>query len=204
MDFMSDSLVLGQRFRTFNVVDEGPREALAIEVDTSLPAERVIRVLEQIKDSRPLPMQIRVDNGPQLISSKLVEWSEKNGVRLQTIQPGKPTQNAYIEPFNRTFRCEVLDAYLFRSLSEVREIVHHWMLVYNEESPPTTPSAISPQKPSADTKPQTKRPPQRPLFSNCPVDGEAYRLSLVSPPIWSAPACFLGASARKQAVAFGW
>jgi putative transposase len=135
MDFMSDSLVSGQLFRTFNVVDEGTREALAIEVDTSLPAERVIRVLEQIKDSRPLPMQIRVDNGPELISSKLVEWSEKNGVRLQYIQPGKPTQNAYIERFNRTFRCEVLDAYLFRSLSEVREIVHHWMLVYNEERP---------------------------------------------------------------------
>ena len=87
MDFMSDSLVSGQRFRTFNVVDEGTREALAIEVDTSLPAERVIRVLEQIKDSRPLPMQIRVDNGPERISSKRVEWSEKNGVRLQCIQP---------------------------------------------------------------------------------------------------------------------
>ena len=135
MDFMSDSLVSGQRFRTFNVVDEGTREALAIEVDTSLPAERVVRVLEQIKDSRPLPTQIRVDNGPELISSKLVEWSEKNGVRLQYIQPGKPTQNAYIERFNRTFRHEVLDAYLFRSLSEVREIVHHWMLIYNEERP---------------------------------------------------------------------
>ncbi len=76
-------------------------------------------------------MQIRVDNGPERISSKLVEWSERNGVRLQTIQPGKPTQNAYIERFNRAFRCQVLDAYLFRSLSEVREIVHHWMLIYN-------------------------------------------------------------------------
>jgi putative transposase len=135
MDFTSDSLISGKRFRTLNVVDEGTREALAIEVDTSLPAERVIRVLEQIKDSRPLPKQIRVDNGPELISSKLVEWCGLHQITLHYIQPGKPTQNAYIERFNRSFRTEVLDAYLFRSLSEVREIVHEWLLVYNEERP---------------------------------------------------------------------
>jgi len=135
MDFMHDTLYHGKRFRTLNVFDEGVREILAIEVDTSLPAERVIRVLEQLKESRALPEQIRVDNGPELISSKLIAWCEEHKVRLHHIQPGKPTQNAYIERFNRTFRSEVLDAHLFASLTEVREIVHQWMIAYNEERP---------------------------------------------------------------------
>jgi len=104
-------------------------------VDTSLPAERVIRVLEQLKDSHPLPEQIRVDNGPELISSKLVAWCERHNIRLHHIQPGKPTQNAYIERFNRSLRREVLNAHLFSSLSEVREIIHHWLISYNEERP---------------------------------------------------------------------
>jgi putative transposase len=135
MDFMHDTLFHGKRFRTLNVIDEGIREALAIEVDTSLPAERVIRVLEQLKESRPLPRQIRVDNGPELISSKLVAWCESHEIRLHHIQPGRPMQNAYIERFNRSFRREVLDANLFGSLSEVREAVHEWMTAYNEERP---------------------------------------------------------------------
>lgn len=135
MDFMHDTLFCGKRFRTFNLIDEGAREALAIEIDSSLPAERVVRVLDQIRESRPLPDQIRIDNGPELQSAKLVAWAETNGVRLHYIQPGKPTQNAYIERFNRTFRREVLDAHLFASLSEVREITHEWMTAYNEERP---------------------------------------------------------------------
>lgn len=135
MDFMSDTLFCGKRFRTLNVFDEGVREALAIEVDTSLPAERVIRLLEQLKDSHPLPQQIRVDNGPEFISSKLVAWCEDHGIHLHHIQPGKPAQNAYVERFNRSFRNEVLDAHLFSSLSEVRELVHNWLIDYNEERP---------------------------------------------------------------------
>jgi putative transposase len=97
MDFMSDTLFCGKRFRTLNVFDEGVREVLAIEVDTSLPAERVIRLLEQLKDSHPLPQQIRVDNGPEFVSSKLVAWCENHGIHLHHIQPGKPAQNAYVE-----------------------------------------------------------------------------------------------------------
>ena len=131
----ADEGAFGDLFRTLNVFDEGVREILAIEVDTSLPAGRVIRVLEQIKESRPLPSQIRVDNGPELISAKLVAWCELHGIRPHHIQPGKPTQNAYIERFNRTFRREVLDAHLFVSLTEVKETVHHWMIAYNEERP---------------------------------------------------------------------
>jgi len=135
MDFMHDTLYHGKRFRTLNILDEGVREALAIEVDTSLPAERVIRVLDQLKQSRPLPRQIRVDNGPEFISAKLTAWCETHAVILHHIQPGKPTQNAYIERFNRSLRREVLDAHLFGSLTEVREVVHQWMISYNEERP---------------------------------------------------------------------
>jgi putative transposase len=135
MDFMHDTLFCGKRFRTLNIIDEGAREALAIEVDSSLSAERVVRVLDQIGESRPLPDQIRIDNGPELYSAKVVAWAEAHSVRLHYIQPGKPTQNAYIERFNRTFRREVLDAHVFTSLSEVREIVHEWMTTYNEERP---------------------------------------------------------------------
>ena len=135
LDFMHDTLWCGKRFRTLNVFDEGVREVLAIEVDSSLPAARVVRVLDQLKESRPLPRQLRVDNGPELVSAKLVAWCEANRVAIHHIQPGRPTQNAYIERFNRTFRAEVLNAHLFHSLSEVREIVHQWMLTYNEERP---------------------------------------------------------------------
>jgi putative transposase len=135
MEFMHDTLHYGKRFRTLNIFDEGVREALAIEVDSSLPAERVIRVLDQLKESRQLPRQIRVDNGPELISSKLVAWCDENQVRLHHIQPGKPTQNAYVERFNRSFRYEVLDAHLFDSLGQVRDIVHWWMGIYHEERP---------------------------------------------------------------------
>ena len=104
-------------------------------MDTSLPADRVIRVIEQLKESRSLPQQIRVDNGPELISSKLVAWCETHGIRLHHIQPGKPTQNSYVERFNRSFRHEVLDAHVFGSLNQVREIVQEWMTSYNEERP---------------------------------------------------------------------
>lgn len=144
MDFMSDSLYHGRRFRTLNVIDEGVREALAIEVDTSLPTDRVIRVLEQISESRPLPKQIRVDNGPEFISSKLAAWCEEKEIILHYIQPGKPTQNASIERFNRSMRREVLDAHLFGSLTEVREIVHEWMTSYNEERPHSSLNNIPP------------------------------------------------------------
>ena len=135
MDFMHATLWCGKRFRTLNIFDEGVREVLAIEVDSSLPAERVIRVLDQLRESRPLPLQIRVNNGLEFISSKLVAWCEIHRVKLHHIQPGKPTQNAYIERFSRTLRNEVLDAQIFHSLSEVRDIVHLWMSADNEERP---------------------------------------------------------------------
>ena len=135
MDFMTDTLLSGRKFRTLNLMDDYNREALAIEVDTSLPAERVIRVLEQVTEWRGNPKSIRVDNGPEFISSALGLWCEEKGISLQFIQPGKPTQNAYIERFNGSFRRDVLDAYLFEDIQQVRILAEEWMEDYNYHRP---------------------------------------------------------------------
>ena len=135
VDFMSDCLYDGRRFRTFNVMDEGVREVLAIEVDTSLPARRIVRVLDRLLESRGTPVAIRMDNGPELIAEHFVAWCERNAVEPRYIQPGKPDQNAYIERLNRTYREEVLNAHVFADLDQVREISADWIKVYNEERP---------------------------------------------------------------------
>lgn len=135
LDFMHDSLHHGRTFRTLNVMDEGNREALAIEVDTSLPAARVIRVMERLRDLRGLPKQIRLDNGSELRAHAFVDWCSNNQIELRFIQPGKPDQNAYIERFNRTYRNEVLNAYVFEDLEQVRLITEEWIEIYNGERP---------------------------------------------------------------------
>jgi putative transposase len=137
IDFMSDSLVDGRKFRVLNVIDDFNRESLAIEVDTSLPSLRVIRVLERLIAQRDCPANIRCDNGPEFISHKLEEWcsDERRRISLQFIQPGKPTQNAYIERKNGSMRRELLDAYLFTSLREVRCLSEAWRHDYNTERP---------------------------------------------------------------------
>jgi putative transposase len=111
------------------------REGLAIEIVTSLPAERVIRVLEQVVVWRGQPQALRLDNGPELIAERFMSWCAERGIGLQYIQPGKPDQNAFIERFNRTYRTEVLNAYVFESLDQVREITAEWLQSYNEERP---------------------------------------------------------------------
>jgi putative transposase len=135
MDFMSDALYSGRKIRTFNLIDDFNREALAIEVDSSLPADRVIRTLEQVIDWRGTPKRIRVDNGPEFISTKLGTWCEERGIKLQFIQPGRPMQNAYIERFNGSFRRDILDAYLFESINQVRMPTEEWIEDYNSERP---------------------------------------------------------------------
>jgi len=134
-DFMADALWNGRRFRTFNVLDEFNREALRIEVDTSLPAGRVVRALNELMELRGKPRRIRLDNGPELVSQTLAQWAADNGVELMFTQPGKPTQNAYIERFNRSYRTEVLDCYVFESLLEVRQLTEDWLRRYNHERP---------------------------------------------------------------------
>jgi putative transposase len=135
MDFMSDALLCGRKFRTLNLLDDFNREALAIEIDTSLPAERVVRILERTIQWRGKRQRIRVDNGPEFISSKLGLRCEQHQINLQFIQPGKPSQNAYIERFNGSFRKDILDAYLFETLSQVRILADEWMHDYNYERP---------------------------------------------------------------------
>lgn len=135
IDFMSDSLWDGRKVRLLNVIDDFNREVLAIETDTSLPTLRVIRCLQEIAQRRALPKMIRVDNGPEFISSKLDMWCKDNKIQLIFIQPGEPTQNAFIERLNGTFRRDVLNAYVFKSLQEIRNISEEWMYDYNYNRP---------------------------------------------------------------------
>ena len=135
LDFMADALYDGRGFRTFNVLDEGNREALAIEVGTSIPSARVIRVLHELIQLHGRPARVRVDNGPELTAEAFVEWCAAQRIAIGYIQPGKPDQNAFIERFNRSFREEVLDAYLFDSLDQVRELTEAWLETYNTERP---------------------------------------------------------------------
>jgi putative transposase len=146
IDFMSDSLVDGRKYRLFNVMDDFNRESLAIEVDTSLPSLRVIRVLEKLIAQRGCPANIRCDNGPEFISHKLAEWcnDESRKISLQFIQPGRPMQNAYIERKNGSLRRELLNAYLFYSLAEVRAMSEEWRIDYNTERPHKSLKYLSP------------------------------------------------------------
>lgn len=135
MDFVCDSLVDGRRFRILNIIDDYNRESLAIEIDTSLPSQRVIRVLERLVETRETPKQIRVDNGPEFISDRLQSWCEQRNIELKFIQPGKPVQNAFVERNNGSIRKELLDAYLFFSLAEVRAMAEQWREDYNRARP---------------------------------------------------------------------
>ena len=146
IDFMSDTLVDGIKVRLFNVIDDFNRESLAIEVDTSLPSLRVIRVLERLIAERSCPANIRCDNGPEFISYKLEQWcsDEKRRINLLYIQPGRPMQNAYIERKNGSLRRELLNAYLFTSLSDVRMMSENWRLDYNTERPHKSLGYLSP------------------------------------------------------------
>jgi len=135
LDFMVDALYDGRPFRSLTVIDEGNREALAIEIGTSIPSARVIRVFDELVRLYGRPARVRVDNGPELVADAFVAWCAAQRISLGYIQPGKPDQNAFIERFNRTYREEVLDAYLFDSLEQVRAITEAWLTTYNTERP---------------------------------------------------------------------
>ena len=132
---MCDNLFAGGHFRTLNVVDDFNREVLAIEIDGGLSIERVKRVLDRIVAWRGYPNKLRIDNSPEFISTTLADWAEEHSVDLEFIQPGKPRQNSYVERFNRTCRDEVLNIYVFKTLSEVRAITEEWIDQCNEERP---------------------------------------------------------------------
>jgi len=144
MDFMHDALYSGRRIRTLNVIDEANREGLAIEVGTSIPAARVVRLMEQLIMIYGRPAAIRLDNGPELIAQEFIDWCDKHGIDLLYIEPGKPDQNAFIERFNRTYREEVLDAYAFESVSQVQQISDDWLIDYNQERPHDSLGSVPP------------------------------------------------------------
>jgi putative transposase len=122
MDFMSDSMVGGRRFRNFNLIDDCTQEVLAIEIDTSLSSKRIIRTLERVILDRGKPNIIRTDNGPKFTSKDLELWARVNEIQIQFIQPGRPMQNGYIERLNRIYRESILDGYLFFELDQVRTL----------------------------------------------------------------------------------
>jgi len=135
LDYMSDSLSTGQKFRTVNVIDDFNREAIGIMANTALPAHRVTGYLDIIAAGRGYPKMLRFDNGPENISQTMHKWARKNAVELKYIEPGKPAQNGYIERFNRTYREEVLDMYLFKDVAEVQSITDSWLVEYNTLRP---------------------------------------------------------------------
>jgi putative transposase len=146
VDFMSDALTDGRRIRVLNITDDYNREAMAIEAGLSFPAERLVKVLDRVAEEKGLPSWIRVDNGPEFISKKLKTWSESRRVKLQFIQPGKPVQNAYIERFNRIFREDILDAYWFEDLEQLRTIIEKWRQDYNQHHPHSALGGQSPEQ----------------------------------------------------------
>jgi putative transposase len=146
MDFMHDQLANGRSIRLLNVIDDFNREGLGIEVDFSLPSERVVRSLNQIIEWRGKPERIRCDNGPEYISETLKGWAEKQAIKIDFIQPGNPQQNAYIERYNRTVRYDWLAHYLFDSIEEVQDFATSWLWTYNHERPNMALGGITPMQ----------------------------------------------------------
>jgi putative transposase len=135
LDFLTDGLADGRRFRVLTIVDNVSRVSPAIEVGHSLTGERVVAVLERLKRTAGTPERIAIDNGPEFISKALDAWAYQNGVQLEFSRPGKPTDNAFVESFNGRFRDECLDQHWFASVEEVRQTVEAWRIDYNTERP---------------------------------------------------------------------
>jgi putative transposase len=145
LDFMSDALAWGRRIRLLCVIDAFTRESLAIEVDTSLPAWRVAQVLDRLIVGRgQAPVEIVMDNGPELTSRALDQWAYERGVRLHFIDPGKPQQNAFIESFNGRFRDECLNEHWFLTLADAQRITEDWRVDYNRNRPHTSLGNLTP------------------------------------------------------------
>jgi putative transposase len=135
MDFVSDQLANGRRFRVLNIVDDFSRECVLQVVDFSISGQRLARELKQLENSRPLPKTIVCDNGPELTCKAMFFWSQQSGVKLHFIQPGKPTQNAFVESFNGKFREYCLNLHWFASLEDARSTINDWQDHYNHVRP---------------------------------------------------------------------
>ncbi len=159
MDFVTDTLQNNRKFRVLNVIDDCDRVAVAQKVAPSRPTGRVIRFLEEIIWEKGKPANIRCDNGPEFVSHKFRDWCRGNGINILYTQPGCPTQNAYIERFNRTFRREWLEMNDFRSIEEAQELATEWLWSYNHERPHSAIGGIPPAKLLARMSVSTERAP---------------------------------------------
>ena len=146
MDFVTDSMVTGRRFRALVIVDDYSRECPAIEVDTSLGGFRVVSVLERLRETRGLPEVITIDNGPEFAGKALDEWAYIRGVKLNFIRPGKPIENAFAESFIGRLRDECLNENWFMSLKHARDIIENWRIDYNEDRPHGSLGGLSPNE----------------------------------------------------------
>ena len=146
MDFVTDSIVTGRRFRALAIVDDYSRECPAIEVDTSLGGARVVSVLERLADMRGLPEVITLDNGPEFAGKAMDEWAYRRGVKLSFIRPGKPIENAFAESFNGRLRDECLNTNWFLSVKHAREVIETWRRDYNTVRPHSSLGGLAPQE----------------------------------------------------------
>jgi len=146
MDFMSDSLQSGRRIRTLNIIDDYNREALVVEVANSIPSYAVVEQLKNLIRDRAKPLQIRVDNGPEFTSNTFINFCLQHKIEIKYTQPGKPMQNGFIERFNRSYRTEILDAYLFKSIDEIESITQEWIIHYNQIRPHDSLKGLTPHE----------------------------------------------------------
>lgn len=146
MDFMSDALVDGRKIRIFNVVDDLSREAVTMDVDTSIPAARVIRALDRAIEERGKPNRILMDNGPEFTSNALDAWAYERGIELHFITPGKPIENAVVESFNARVREECLNQHCFFSMHEAEAIIEDWRVDYNTVRPHGSLNYLTPRE----------------------------------------------------------
>ena len=146
MDFVSDQLATGRRFRILNIVDDYTRECVGQIVDFSLSGERVSRLLDQLLHDRGVPTAVVIDNGPEFTSKAMFLWSQRTGVELRFIQPGKPTQNGFVESFNGKFRDACLNENWFLDINDARGTIEHWRIHYNTVRPHSSLGYRTPQE----------------------------------------------------------
>lgn len=144
MDFVSDAIEGGTRFRVFAVIDVCTKQCLTATVETSMPSRRVCQALEQAMEEYGRPERIIQDNGPEFASKKTMQWHEDQNIIQDFIEPGKPYQNGFCESFNARLRAECLDTHCFRSIAHARELIEAWRLEYNAERPHSSLNYLSP------------------------------------------------------------
>ena len=146
IDFMSDSLASGRKFRILNVLDIATRECIAIEIDVSIKGERLTKILDKLIFLRGKPASITMDNGSEFTSKVFESWAKKKSIQLNFIQPGKPFQNAFIESFNGKFRDECLNESWFLNLKQAKKLVENWRIDYNARRPHSALGNLTPQE----------------------------------------------------------